>query len=88
MDTGHELILLSGRDLQALLKPKTVIEALQQTCCDLAAGKTIARETPGELVIFDSSGSGIQDVAAAWLAYRTATATGRGTRFDLRGEAA
>ena len=26
MHTGHELILLSGRDLQALLKPDAVIE--------------------------------------------------------------
>ena len=39
MHTGHELILLSGRDLEALLKPRAVIEALQQAYRDLAANR-------------------------------------------------
>jgi ornithine cyclodeaminase/alanine dehydrogenase-like protein (mu-crystallin family) len=38
-----------------------------------------------ELVIFDSSGSGVQDVAAAWVAYREASRSGIGMRFDLSG---
>jgi ornithine cyclodeaminase/alanine dehydrogenase-like protein (mu-crystallin family) len=37
------------------------------------------------LVIFDSTGSGVQDVAVAWLAYRTALQTGRGIRIDFSG---
>ena len=37
-DSG-ELLLLSGRDLQALLKPALVIEALQQTYEQLAANR-------------------------------------------------
>jgi ornithine cyclodeaminase/alanine dehydrogenase-like protein (mu-crystallin family) len=38
-------------------------------------------------VIFDSSGSGVQDVAAAWAAYLEADRLGVGLRFDLSGEA-
>jgi ornithine cyclodeaminase/alanine dehydrogenase-like protein (mu-crystallin family) len=38
-----------------------------------------------ELVIFDSSGSGVQDVAAAWVAYCAGRRTGIGGRFDLSG---
>jgi hypothetical protein len=45
------------------------------------------RMTEDELVIFDSSGSGVQDVAAAWLAYRECRRTGIGGRFDLSGAA-
>ena len=37
-DSG-ELLLLSGRDLHALLKPALVIEALQQTYEQLAANR-------------------------------------------------
>jgi alanine dehydrogenase len=51
----------------------------------LAAGQKAGRISAEELVIFDSSGSGVQDVAAAWAAYREATRTGIGLRFDLAG---
>ena len=79
----------SGADLAHALRAGIVSrDQVHADLADLAAGKKVGRETPNELVIFDSSGSGIQDVAAAWLAYRTAQTTGRGTRFDLRGEAA
>lgn len=79
----------SGADLAHALRAGIVSrDQVHADLADLAAGKKLGREAPGELVIFDSSGSGIQDVAAAWLAYRAAQATGKGTRFDLRGEAA
>jgi len=51
----------------------------------LAAGEKTGRANQDEIVIFDSTGSGIQDVAAAWLAYRAARDTGTGTRFNLSG---
>lgn len=51
----------------------------------LVAGEKTGREKPDELVIFDSCGSGVQDVAAAWAAYQAAQATGIGNRFDLTG---
>jgi ornithine cyclodeaminase/alanine dehydrogenase-like protein (mu-crystallin family) len=43
--------------------------------------------TEDELVIFDSSSSGVQDIAAAWAAYRESRRTGIGGRFDLSGAA-
>jgi alanine dehydrogenase len=52
---------------------------------ELAAGRKRGRLREDELVIFDSSGSGVQDVAAAWLAVREARRTGVGGRFDLAG---
>jgi alanine dehydrogenase len=79
----------SGADLAHALRAGLVSrDQVHADLADLAAGRKTGRETSGELVIFDSSGSGIQDVAAAWLAYQSARATGRGTRFDLGGEAA
>lgn len=50
---------------------------------DLAAGRKTGRATDDELVIYDSTGSGIQDVALAWVAYEAAQAEGGGTRFAL-----
>jgi ornithine cyclodeaminase/alanine dehydrogenase-like protein (mu-crystallin family) len=54
--------------------------------CDLAglaSGAKQGRLSADELVIFDSSGSGIQDVAAAWAAYQSANAKGIGTEISL-----
>jgi alanine dehydrogenase len=47
------------------------------------AGSAPGRLAPEETVIFDSTGTAIQDVAAAALAYRNAQARGLGTRFDF-----
>src|SRR5260370_28198478 len=52
---------------------------------DLAAGRKRGRMTEDELVIFDSSGSGVQDVAAAWVAYREGRRTGIGAGFGFSG---
>ena len=38
----------------------------------LASGKAKGRESDDEIVIFDSLGTGLQDVAAAWAAYQAA----------------
>ena len=54
---------------------------------ELASGRKQGRLTADELVIFDSSGSGVQDVAAAWAAYQEADRLGVGLRFDLSGKA-
>lgn len=44
--------------------------------CGLASGKVNGRESNDEIVIFDSLGTGLQDVAAAWAAYKVAAAWG------------
>jgi ornithine cyclodeaminase/alanine dehydrogenase-like protein (mu-crystallin family) len=76
----------SGGDLAHALKAGAITrEQLHADLADLSSGLKTGRGGPDELVIFDSSGSGIQDVAAAWLAYQTARAAGVGTEFDLSG---
>ena len=54
-------------------------------------GEVIARQKPGrmsddEIIIFDSTGTALQDVAAAAIVYEKAIATGIGVRLDLSGE--
>jgi alanine dehydrogenase len=74
----------SGGDLfHALTAGAIKREDVHADLAELAAGRKIGRESPDELVIFDSTGSGVQDVAMAWLAYRTALQTGRGIGIDF-----
>lgn len=52
-------------------------------------GEIVARKKPGrtsesEIIIFDSTGTALQDVAAAAIAYERAVAAGRGSIFDLQ----
>ena len=76
----------TGADLAHALRAGIVSrEYVHADLAELAAGGKSGRENPDELVIFDSSGSGVQDVAAAWLAYQAASASGAGLRFDLSG---
>jgi alanine dehydrogenase len=60
------------------------------TCADVRAelGEVIAGQKPGrtsddEVIVFDSTGTALQDVAAAALVYERAQATGRGMRVEL-----
>jgi ornithine cyclodeaminase/alanine dehydrogenase-like protein (mu-crystallin family) len=51
-------------------------------------GEVVARRKPGrendeEIAVFDSTGTGLQDVAASIAAYRAALAASLGTRFDF-----
>jgi alanine dehydrogenase len=78
----------SGGDLNHALRAGAMSkDQVHAELAELAAGRKRGRMTEDELVIFDSSGSGLQDVAAAWVAYREARRTGTGGRFDLSGAA-
>ena len=78
----------SGGDLNHALRAGAMSKGqVHAELADLAAGRKRGRITEDELVIFDSSGSGVQDVAAAWVAYREGCRTGIGGRFDLLGAA-
>ncbi len=78
----------SGGDLHHALRAGAMAkDQVHADLADLAAGRKPGRMSEEELVIFDSTGSGIQDVAAAWAAYREASRTGIGVRFDLSGDA-
>src|SRR5262249_54238725 len=76
----------SGGDLNHALRAGAVRkDQIHADLAELAAGRKHGRMTTDELVVFDSSGSGVQDVAAAWAAYQEASRTGIGVRFDLSG---
>lgn len=51
---------------------------------EIVAGRKPGRSSASEIIVFDSTGTALQDVAAAALAYERATANGRGTPFDLQ----
>jgi ornithine cyclodeaminase/alanine dehydrogenase-like protein (mu-crystallin family) len=51
----------------------------------IVAGLRPGRQRDDEIVVFDSTGSAIQDVAVAALAYERAVAAGLGSRVDLTG---
>jgi alanine dehydrogenase len=48
---------------------------------DLVGGRRPGRETAQEVTVFDSTGTALEDVAAAAAAYEKALAAGRGARF-------
>lgn len=50
---------------------------------DLVAGRKPGRTTVDEITILDTTGTAVQDVAAAAIAYERALETGRGRRCDL-----
>ena len=53
------------------------------TLGDVVAGVTLGRRAKDEVVIFDSTGTALQDVAAAAIVYERALAAGAGTRVML-----
>jgi ornithine cyclodeaminase/alanine dehydrogenase-like protein (mu-crystallin family) len=50
---------------------------------DVVAGRRPGRTRDDEITIFDSSGTALQDVAAAVAVYERAVATGRGLEVAL-----
>jgi alanine dehydrogenase len=50
---------------------------------EIVAGKKQGRESDKEIIIFDSTGMALQDVAAAALLYEKAQRNGSGVRFDF-----
>jgi alanine dehydrogenase len=50
---------------------------------DIVAGRRPGRTDDREVTVFDSSGTALQDVAAAIVVYEKASALGRGTEVDL-----
>ena len=53
----------------------------------IVAGLRPGRRSESEIIIFDSTGTALQDVAAAALVYESARQMQRGTRIDFRGAA-
>jgi ornithine cyclodeaminase/alanine dehydrogenase-like protein (mu-crystallin family) len=75
-----------GADLAHALRSGFVTrDKVHSDLAELAAGQKVGRSDPKELVVFDSSGSGVQDVTAAWVAYQSARSAGAGMIFNLAG---
>jgi alanine dehydrogenase len=78
----------SGGENHALRLGVVTKDRVHADLAELASGRKQGRFAGDEHVIFDSSGSDVQDVAAAWAAYQEAVRTGVGLRFDLSGNGA
>ncbi|HEV8383344.1 MAG TPA: hypothetical protein VGQ11_00630, partial [Candidatus Acidoferrales bacterium] len=50
---------------------------------EIVAGRKPGRTSPAEIAIFDSTGTALQDVAAAIMVYEKAVAAGAGLRVNL-----
>jgi ornithine cyclodeaminase/alanine dehydrogenase len=74
----------TGGDLSHALKTNLVSrDSVHADLADLAIGRKAGRGAADELVIFDSTGSGVQDVALASAAYGAALVTGIGYRLPM-----
>ncbi len=58
-------------------------EDVRAELADVVSGTTPGRLTPDEIIVFDSTGTALEDVAAAALVYERARALGAGTAIDL-----
>ena len=60
-------------------------EHVHAELADVVAGAQPGRRTVEEITIFDSTGTALQDAAAAWLVYSRSIAAGAGRWVDLAG---
>jgi ornithine cyclodeaminase/alanine dehydrogenase-like protein (mu-crystallin family) len=63
-------------------------ENVHAELADVVSGRRPGRQRDEEIIVFDSTGTALQDVAAAQLVYQRAVATGVGMYVDLVGSAA
>jgi ornithine cyclodeaminase/alanine dehydrogenase-like protein (mu-crystallin family) len=71
-------------DLHHALKAGSVnTQCVHATLAELIAGQKPGRPDPQAITLFDSTGMGLQDVAAAVAVYRRALAEGAGTQFSI-----
>jgi alanine dehydrogenase len=62
-------------------------EDVHAELADVVAGRHPGRQRADEIIIFDSTGTALQDVAAAQLVYRRAVASGAGASVEFGGTA-
>jgi alanine dehydrogenase len=54
--------------------------------CEVVAGTKVGRESPEEVIIFDSTGMALQDVVAAAVVYEKAVGSNKGQRINFAEE--
>jgi alanine dehydrogenase len=80
------MLILSRRDVLDLLTAGLMTrEQVHAELADVVVGRRPGRVSDDEITIFDSSGTALQDVAAAVAVYEKARSTGRGTEVKLDG---
>ena len=72
-----------GELQHALAAGLLTLEGVHAELADVVAGRRPGRTRDDEITIFDSSGTALQDVAAAAAVYERASATRRGTEVSL-----
>ena len=60
-------------------------EQVHAELSEIVAGWKRGRTSPDEITVFDSTGTALQDVAAAMLVYESALSSGQGMAIDLSG---
>jgi ornithine cyclodeaminase/alanine dehydrogenase-like protein (mu-crystallin family) len=60
-------------------------EQVRAELADIVSGRKSGRMTPEEIVVFDSTGTALEDVAAATVVYQRARSSGRGLTVQLGG---
>jgi alanine dehydrogenase len=70
-------------DLHHALKAGVTPQQVHATLGEVLAGRKPGRTDPAAITLFDSTGMGLQDVAAAAEVYRRALRAGAGTSFTL-----
>jgi ornithine cyclodeaminase/alanine dehydrogenase-like protein (mu-crystallin family) len=74
-----------GGDLRhALAAGAMAIEGVRGELAELVAGLKPGRREPDEITVFDSTGTALQDVAAAAAVYEAATTRGASSSFPFR----
>jgi ornithine cyclodeaminase/alanine dehydrogenase-like protein (mu-crystallin family) len=61
------------------------VDDVHAELAEVVSGRRPGRQHPDEIIVFDSTGTALEDVAAAALVYERALATGAGVPIDLGG---
>lgn len=61
------------------------VDDVHAELAEVVSGRRPGRQSPEEIIVFDSTGTALEDVAAAALVYERARATGAGVPIDLGG---
>ena len=75
----NETLILTRGDVAALLDFDSCIAAVEAAFARYGEGKA----PQDEIIVFDSTGTALQDVAVAAAVYERALAAGAGTRVNL-----
>jgi alanine dehydrogenase len=67
----------------ALAEGLMAVENVHAELGEIVAGKKPGRESDNEIIVFDSTGTALQDVAAAAVVYEKAVGAGAGLRVEL-----